>query len=203
DRQPGPGKDLRDLGSEHIVSLEQLRIGGDVAAGGDLIAKVLDAVGSLHRRSVRRCCAAAAITGFAGAAYRQTRMPPRRSWYYEDRGRPARTGECGDMAMPRITGVAPFFLVADVTRAAEYYRDKLGFSIIGYFFEEPPVFAMVGRDDRIVMLSLMDDGRRGGSNRGHKEEALDAYFWVDDADALYAEFQQSGADIVSPPQLRI
>lgn len=104
--------------------------------------------------------------------------------------------------MPRVTGVAPFFLVADVTRAAEFYRDKLGFNIIGYFFEEPPVFAMVGRDDKVVMLSLATQ-TRGGSNRGHKAEALDAYFWVDDVDALYAEFRQSGADIVAPPQLRI
>jgi uncharacterized glyoxalase superfamily protein PhnB len=104
--------------------------------------------------------------------------------------------------MPRVTGIAPFFLVADVVRAAEHYRDKLGFSIVGYFFEEPPVFAMVGRDDRIVMLSLMDAGR-GGSNRRHKGDALDAYFWVDDVDGLYAEFRQNGADIVSPPQTQV
>ncbi len=104
--------------------------------------------------------------------------------------------------MPRVTGIAPFFLVADVVRAAEYYRDKLGFAIRGYFFEEPPVFAMVGRDDQIVMLSLMGAGR-GGSNRDHKKEALDAYLWTDDVDALYAELRQHQADIVSPPQLRI
>src|SRR5229473_8404659 len=76
--------------------------------------------------------------------------------------------------MPRVTGIAPFFLVADVVRAAEYYRDKLGFTIRGYFFEDPPVFAMVGRDDQIVMLSLMTAGR-GGSNRNHNDDALDAY----------------------------
>src|SRR5947207_12727423 len=104
--------------------------------------------------------------------------------------------------MPRVTGVAPSFPVADVVRAAEYYRDKLGFTIRGYFFEEPPVFAMVGRDDQIVMLSLMGEGR-GGSNRNHKDDALDAYLWVDDVDALYAEYQRSGADIVAAPQLRI
>jgi len=28
--------------------------------------------------------------------------------------------------MPRVTGIAPEFLVADVTKAAEHYRDKLG-----------------------------------------------------------------------------
>ena len=104
--------------------------------------------------------------------------------------------------MPRITGVAAFFLVADVVRAAEYYRDKLGFRIVGYFFEEPPVFAMVGRDDRIIMLSLAE-GSRGGSNRSHKREAIDAYLWVDDVDALYSELQESGADIIMPPTLRI
>jgi len=104
--------------------------------------------------------------------------------------------------MPRVTGVAPFFLVADVTKAAEFYRDKLGFKIIGYFFEEPPVFAMVSRDDKIVMLSLMQTSR-GGSNRGHKAEAIDAYFWVDDVDTLYAEFRQAGADIIMPPTLRV
>jgi hypothetical protein len=104
--------------------------------------------------------------------------------------------------MPRITGTAPFFLVADMVRAAEYYRDRPGFTIRGYFFEEPPVFAMVGRDDQIIMLSLMDAGR-GGSNREHKVDALDAYLWVDDVDALHAEFLRSGADIVAPPQLRI
>jgi uncharacterized glyoxalase superfamily protein PhnB len=104
--------------------------------------------------------------------------------------------------MPRVNGVAPFFLVADVVRAAEYYRDRLGFTIRGYFFEDPPVFAMVGRDDHIVMLSLMTAGR-GGSNREHKDEALDAYLWVDDVEALHAEFQRRGADLVGPPQLRI
>ena len=103
--------------------------------------------------------------------------------------------------MARITGVAPFFLVADVTRAAEYYRDKLGFRIVGYFFEEPPVFAMVGRDDQIIMLRLITRGR-GGSNRNYADEALDAYLWTDDVDAVYAEFQHSGAEIVRPPQLR-
>jgi hypothetical protein len=61
---------------------------------------------------------------------------------------------------------------------------------------------MVGRDDRIVMLSLMG-AARGGSNRDHKDDALDAYLWTDDADALYGEFQRNGADLIGPPQLRI
>ena len=75
----------------------------------------------------------------------------------------------------RLTAIAPYFLVADVVQAAEYYRDKLGFTIQGYFFEDPPVFAMVGRDGLTVMLALMEAGR-GGSNRDHKAIGLDGLF---------------------------
>lgn len=102
----------------------------------------------------------------------------------------------------RLTAIAPYFLVTDVVQAAEYYRDKLGFAIRGYFFEEPPVFAMVERDQLIVMLALTEGGR-GGSNRRHKDIGLDAYLWVDDVDALHAELRASGADIVAPPITRV
>jgi uncharacterized glyoxalase superfamily protein PhnB len=101
-----------------------------------------------------------------------------------------------------LTAIAPYFLVTDVVRAAEYYRDKLGFTIRGYFFEDPPIFAMVGRDGLTVMLALIEGGR-GGSNRLHKSIGIDAYLWVGNVDALYAEFQASGADIIAPPMVRI
>jgi catechol 2,3-dioxygenase-like lactoylglutathione lyase family enzyme len=39
--------------------------------------------------------------------------------------------------------VSPQFIVPDVTSAAEYYRDVLGFRILGYF-QDPPVFAQAG-----------------------------------------------------------
>ena len=61
---------------------------------------------------------------------------------------------------------------------------------------------MVGRDDKIIMLSLVQ-GSRGGSNRGHKAESVDACLWVDDVQALHAEFRQNGVDIVMPPTVRI
>jgi len=100
-----------------------------------------------------------------------------------------------------LTAIAPYFLVPDVVLAAEYYRDKLGFAIRGYFFENPPVFAMVARNDLTIMLALMEGGR-GGPNRAYKDIGLDAYVWAGDVDALYAEFQQSGANLVAPPVLR-
>ncbi len=104
--------------------------------------------------------------------------------------------------MPRMFVSCPHFLVADVRRAAEYYRDKLGFRIIGYFFEEPPVFGMVDRDGAEIHLRRADDGLKG-SNRERVGDALDCYIRVKDVEALHAEFVAKGADIIEPPTLRI
>jgi hypothetical protein len=56
-----------------------------------------------------------------------------------------------------------------VVRAAEYYRDKLGFEI-GPYFLDPPVFVIIQRDGTAIQLSRMEGGR-GGSNRKWKNEA--------------------------------
>lgn len=104
--------------------------------------------------------------------------------------------------MPRMFVSCPHFLVADVRRAAEYYRDKLGFRIIGYFFEEPPVFGMVDRDGAEIHLRLATDGLKG-SNREREGDALDCYVRVKDVEALHAEFKEKGAEIIQAPILRI
>jgi hypothetical protein len=47
------------------------------------------------------------------------------------------------MGVPKVNeiaglkSIAPQFVVSDVMRAAEYYRDALGFAIRGYYFEPP------------------------------------------------------------------
>ncbi len=97
----------------------------------------------------------------------------------------------------KFTAIAPEFLVADVRRSAEWYRDRLGFEV-GPYFEEPPVFVILTRDGIRVMLSLAE-GSRGGSNRSHKGVAIDAYFWVEGVDALYAEFRRKGANVTLEP----
>ncbi|MBM3537252.1 MAG: hypothetical protein FJX55_05395 [Alphaproteobacteria bacterium] len=100
--------------------------------------------------------------------------------------------------MPKLMTSCPHFLVADVRRAAEYYRDKLGFRIIGYFFEEPPAFGMVDRDGAEIHLRRAYDGRKG-SNRERVGDALDCYIHVDDVEALYAEFKEREAEITMAP----
>lgn len=107
----------------------------------------------------------------------------------------------GSSMPPKMLVSCPFLLVADVRRAAEYYRDRLGFRIIAYFFEEPPVFAMVDRDRAEIHLALATRGR-GGPNRRWRDDALDAYIRVEDVDGLYDELKGRQADIVAPPILR-
>lgn len=97
----------------------------------------------------------------------------------------------------KLAAIAPQFLVTDVTKSAEWYRDKVGFEI-GPYFEEPPVFVIVSRDGTRLMLSLAE-GSRGGSNRPHKGVSIDAYLWVEGVDALYAEFKGNGANVTLEP----
>jgi hypothetical protein len=105
------------------------------------------------------------------------------------------------MPMPsKPRGIAPHFLVEDVARAAEYYRDKLGFEV-GPYFQNPPVFVIVQRDGAAIQLARMEGGR-GGSNRKWKAEAFDAYIWVGAVDQLYNNFRASKATVLQPPLLQ-
>lgn len=98
----------------------------------------------------------------------------------------------------RLLGIAPYFLVRDVVTAAEYYRDALGFRI-PRFFGEPPTFCMPERDGVVVMLSRTADASIVRPNaRARGDDSWDAYVWVEDADALYAEVSARGARIAYP-----
>jgi uncharacterized glyoxalase superfamily protein PhnB len=102
----------------------------------------------------------------------------------------------------RFRGINPHFVVRDVVEAAEYYRDVFGFKILGYFWD-PPVFAMVGRDDVVIQFGRIDRGQTVAPNRTRRDEALDAYIWVDDVDALYGELKSKGAKIVEEPKQQV
>lgn len=99
----------------------------------------------------------------------------------------------------KLDGIAPVFLVEDVRRAAEFYRDRFGFSLTD-FFGEPPVFTIVRRD--AVRIALRRAGEHGGSNRARNPESFDAYIWVSDVDALYREFVANQAPVTGPPELQ-
>ena len=97
--------------------------------------------------------------------------------------------------------VAPSFVVADVVATAEYYRDVLGFEILG-FFADPPVFAMVGRGGVEIHFGKAD-AEPQRSNLELRKISSDAYVWVDDVEALFQELKTSSADIIEAPTRRI
>ena len=98
----------------------------------------------------------------------------------------------------RILAASPILLVADVVKSAAYYADALGFRA-PRFWGDPPTFCIPQRDGCSVMLNQVGPGADFQPN-AHYDGRFDVYFDVDDADALYAEFKASGADIVCEPE---
>jgi predicted enzyme related to lactoylglutathione lyase len=93
--------------------------------------------------------------------------------------------------------VAPYFVVDDIVASANYYRDKLGFTY-DRLWGDPPAFCMVRRNGVVVMLSQLAQAGVMRPNRlaDPEREAWDAYIWVDNVDALAAEFKTKGVKIV-------
>ena len=90
-----------------------------------------------------------------------------------------------------IRHIAPQFFTADLPATLSYYRDKLGFDCLGTW-HDPPVYAIVARDDHRIHFRLADPPRPNPDK--YADELLDAYLFVQDADALYAEYLARGVE---------
>ena len=106
------------------------------------------------------------------------------------------------MSKATFTGIAPQFIVPDVVSIAEFYRDKLGFEILGYF-AEPPVYAMVRRDNAEIHFGKSDSNQIQVNENVRKGLGNDVYIFVSDINALHEEFVEKGVDIVEGPIKRI
>lgn len=96
--------------------------------------------------------------------------------------------------MNKILSVAPVLLVRDVVKSANYFRDKLGFSY-DRFWGDPSNFCMVRRDGLTVMLSQAPEKAELIPHWRLVDKMWNVYFWVEDVEALYTEYQQSGVKI--------
>ncbi len=96
--------------------------------------------------------------------------------------------------MTQIQAVAPVLLVRDVVASANYFRDKLGFTF-DRLWGAPPNFCMVRRDGQTVMLSQAPAKANLVPHWRVVEQMWNVYFWVEDVEALYVEYKQSGAKI--------
>lgn len=98
----------------------------------------------------------------------------------------------------RLQSAVPTFAVADVTATAEFYRDRLGFQIDGYW-GSPPEFGIVWRDGAEVFFGRApSETPRASSVR----DMFDMYLRVDDVRALAAELKERGAEIIDGPVQR-
>ena len=102
---------------------------------------------------------------------------------------------------PRLQGISPFMIVADIVASAEYYRDRLGFRFDDYW-GDPPRLVILYRDGVQIMLAAGNADTPPNPNRTADGYCWQAYVYVDDADAVFAEIEAAGADILRPPEDR-
>ncbi|MEQ9401965.1 MAG: glyoxalase superfamily protein [Cyclobacteriaceae bacterium] len=84
---------------------------------------------------------------------------------------------------------SPIFPVDDPLKTAEYYRDVLGFDI-NFKWEDPPTYIVINRDDAVGIHLVKNEG-----DFTPPVNHASLFIFVHDVDAVYQEYQQSGAEI--------
>ena len=96
-------------------------------------------------------------------------------------------------ARPRVTSLAPQFLVDDLVRSMTYYQT------LGFTFAEPwDGFYAIGERDGLELH--LKEAPKNGAERQHRREHghLDAAAGVDGIEAFYAQCVANGARVVRP-----
>jgi uncharacterized glyoxalase superfamily protein PhnB len=92
-----------------------------------------------------------------------------------------------------IVCAEPQLLVADIKRSCEFFREKLGFTLV-FSYGKPPYYAQVGRDAAHLNLRCVEQTVIESTVR-NREELLSASMTVATADEiklLFLEFQSAG-----------
>ena len=84
-----------------------------------------------------------------------------------------------------VRQIAPIFFTLDIAATLGYYKDKLGFECLGTWLD-PPVYAIVARDHQVIHFRCAAPPIANPDK--YRDELLDAYVFVENADALYAEY---------------
>src|ERR1041385_4438183 len=81
--------------------------------------------------------------------------------------------------------IAPVFFTIDIPATLAYYKDQLGFACLSRW-QDPPVYAIGSRDQHAIHFRCAEPPTANPNK--YDDELLDAYLFVEDADALYAEY---------------
>jgi len=84
-----------------------------------------------------------------------------------------------------VRQIAPQFFTVDIPATLAYYRDKLGSQCVGTW-QDPPVYAIVARNQQSIHFRCALPPTANPDK--YQEELLDAYLFVEDADALCSEY---------------
>ena len=90
-----------------------------------------------------------------------------------------------------IRQIAPQFFTTNMPATLTYYRDKLGFECLGTW-QDPPDYAIVARDQQRIHFRYAESPAPNPDK--YADELLDAYLFIEDADALYAEYAARGVE---------
>ena len=92
-----------------------------------------------------------------------------------------------------IHRIAPQFFTLDIPGTLAYYDAKLGFKCLGTW-QDPPVYAIVARDQQAIHFRCAEPPTANPDK--YSDELLDAYVFIEDADALYAEYAARGVEFM-------
>ena len=98
------------------------------------------------------------------------------------------------MTRTTIGAISPSFIVTEVDRAIAFYRDKLGFETTFRAPEQGAFFAIIRRDGAQIFIKSEGGITPQPNSKRHPHLRLDAFVYVEEPDALAAEFAGSGAE---------
>jgi catechol 2,3-dioxygenase-like lactoylglutathione lyase family enzyme len=91
-----------------------------------------------------------------------------------------------------MVGAATVFVVGDMPKSVEYYRDVLGFTVT-FQYGNPTFYVCLCRDEVALHLVAAGKTKRLAGNGG-------ICVFVKDVDVVHAELAARGAKIIKPPQ---
>lgn len=94
-----------------------------------------------------------------------------------------------------IRQIAPQFFTLNLAATLAYYKDALGFECLGTW-ADPPAYAIVARDDHRIHFRVAPPPTSNPDK--YEDELLDAYLFVQNADALHAEYAARGVEFTRP-----
>jgi len=104
------------------------------------------------------------------------------------------------MTRATTSAISPCFIVSNVDQTIAFYRDKLGFETRFQQPERNPFFAISGRDGAQIFIKSEKGIEPLPNSKRHRHMRLDAFVYVEDPDALAAEFAGNGATFSVPLQ---